>query len=77
MSSIEGEGELAAAAVRAPKIRRRRLRAIALAASTAQYTIVAAIVSVSVAGTLHYLVAPQIVTRFEAILAALKRWPGT
>lgn len=77
MSSIEGEDGLIAVATRAPKVRRRRLRAVLFAALTAQYTIVAAIVSVSVAVTLHYMVTPQIVARFEAIAAALKRWPGT
>jgi len=39
----------------------------------AQYTIVAIIVSLSVAATLHYLVTPQIVAQFEMIAAALKR----
>ena len=40
---------------------------------TAQYTIVAIVVSLSVAGTLRYLVTPQIVAKFEMIAAALKR----
>jgi hypothetical protein len=77
MSSVEGEDGLVAVVASAPKPRRRRLHAVLLAALTAQYTIVAAIVSVSVAVTLHYLVTPQIVARFEAIATALKRWPGT
>jgi hypothetical protein len=72
MSSVEGEDGFIAVAARAPKVRRRRLRT-ALLALTAQYTIVAAIVSVSVAITLHYIVTPQIVEKFEAIAAALKR----
>ena len=56
----------------APKTRRRRLRAALLAILTAQYTIIAIVVSASVAGTLRYLVTPQIVAQFEAISAALK-----
>ena len=64
------------AAARPPKVRRRRLRAILLAVLMAQYTIVAIIVSLSVAGILRYLVTPQIVAKFEAIEAALKRLPG-
>ena len=52
------------------------MRAILLAVFTAQYTIVAILVSLSVAGTLRYLVTPQIVEKFEAIAAALKRLPG-
>jgi hypothetical protein len=72
MSTVEGEdaGILAAAAPPKP---RRRLRAILLAVFTAQYTIVAILVSLSVAGTLRYQVTPQIVEKFEAIAAALKR----
>lgn len=73
MSSVEGEDGFIAVAARAPKVRRRRVRAVLLAALTAQYTIVAAIVSISVAVTLHYMVTPQIVEKFEAIAAALKR----
>lgn len=76
MSTVEDEDALILAAARPPKIRRRRLRAVLLAVFTAQYTIVAIVVSLSVAGTLHYLVTPQIVEKFEAIAAALKRWPG-
>lgn len=73
MSSIEGEDGLMAVAVRPPKVRRRRLRAILLAVFTAQYTIVAILVSLSVAAALRYQVTPQIVEQFEAIAAALKR----
>ena len=47
-----------------------------MAVLTAQYTIVAILVGLTVAGTLRYLVTPQIVARFEAIEAALKRLPG-
>lgn len=73
MSTVEDEDALILAAARPPKVRRHRLRAILLAVFTAQYTIVAIIVSLSVAGTLRYLVTPQIVAKFEAIDAALRR----
>jgi hypothetical protein len=73
MSSIEGEDGLMAVAARAPKVRRRRLRAILLALFTAQYTIVAILVSLSVAAALRYQVTPQIVEQFKSIAAALKR----
>jgi pyrroline-5-carboxylate reductase len=70
MSTVEDED--APVLARAPKIRRRLLRAILQAVFTAQYTIVAIAACVTVAGTLHYLVTPQIVARFESIAAALK-----
>jgi hypothetical protein len=73
MSSVEGEDALILAVAKAPKARRRRLHAILLAIFTTQYTIVAIVVSLSVGGTLRYLVTPQIVEKFEAIAAALKR----
>jgi len=73
MSSIEGEDGFIAVAAPPPRVRRRPLRAILLAVFTAQYTIVAILVSLSVAGALHYQVTPQIVEKFEAIAAALKR----
>jgi len=47
-----------------------------LLALTAQYTIVAMIVGLSVAGILRYVVTPQIVAKFEAIDAAMKRRPA-
>jgi len=72
VSTFEDEDALSLAAASAPKTRRRPLRAILLAVFTAQYTIVAIAVCVTVAGTLHYLVTPQIVARFESIAAALK-----
>jgi hypothetical protein len=72
MSTVEDEDVLLLTAEKPPKARPRRFRAIFLAAFTAQYTIIATCVSLSVAGILHYLVAPQIVARFEAIAAALK-----
>jgi hypothetical protein len=73
MSTIEGEDTATLAAAPPPKVRRHRMRGILLAVFTAQYTIVAILVSLSVAGTLRYLVTPQIVEKFEAIAAALKR----
>jgi hypothetical protein len=75
MSAAEGEDAGILAVVSAPKVRRRRLRSILLALM-AQYTIVATIVGLSVAGILRYVVTPQIVVQFEAIEAALKRLPG-
>ena len=75
MSTVEGEDALVLAAARPPKVRRRRLRSIVLAL-LAQYTIVSMIVGLSVAGILRYVVTPQIVARFEAIEAALKRPPA-
>ena len=74
MSTVEGEGALLSAA-KPPKVRRRRLRSILLALTT-QYTIVAVVVGLSLAGILRYAVTPQIVAKFEAIEAALKRLPA-
>ncbi|MBA2402047.1 MAG: hypothetical protein H0V72_25785 [Bradyrhizobium sp.] len=54
------------------KPRPRRLRAV-LALFLVQYTMVAIFVSLTVAGTLRYLVTPQIVAKFELISATLKR----
>lgn len=73
MSTVEGENTAILAAAPPPKVRRRRLRAILLAVFTAQYTIVAILVSLSVAAALRYQVTPQIVEQFESIAAALKR----
>ena len=75
MSAVEDEGAAILAVASAPKVRRRRLRSILLAL-TAQYTIVAMIVGLSVAGILRYVVPPQIVAKFEAIDAAMKRRPA-
>ena len=77
MSTFEGEDAAILAVAAPPKVRRSRLRAILLAVFTAQYTIVAILVSLSVAGTLRYQVTPQIVEKFEAIASALKRLPGS
>ena len=74
MSTVEGDDGLPAAA-KPPKARRRRLRAILLALVT-QYAIIATIVGLSLAAMLRYLVTPQIVAKFEAIEAALKRLPA-
>jgi hypothetical protein len=76
MSTVEGEDAHLLAAAKAPNVRRRRLRAILLAVLTTQYTIIAMVVGLSVAGTLRYVVTPQIVAKFEAIEAALKRLPS-
>ena len=75
MSAVEGEGAAILAVASAPKVRRRRLRSILLALM-AQYTIVAMVVGLSVAGILRYVVTPQIVAKFEAIEAAVKRLPA-
>jgi hypothetical protein len=75
MSTTEGEDALLLAAAQPPKVRRRRLRSILLALM-AQYTIIATIVGLSVAGILHFVVTPQIVAKFEAIEAALRRLPA-
>ena len=72
MSAIEDEGVIIRTATSVPKARPRRLRAIA-AVCTAQYAMVAIMVGVSVAAILRYLVTPQIVAKFEMIVAALKR----
>ena len=75
MSTVEGEDALLLVATKPPKVRRRRLRSILLALM-AQYTIIAMVVGLSVAGILSYVVTPQIVAKFEAIEAALKRMPA-
>ena len=75
MSTAESEDAAILAVASAPKVRRRRLRSILLALM-AQYTIVTMIVGLSVAGILRYVVTPQIVAKFEAIEAALKRLPS-
>ena len=74
MSAVEDEGAAILAVASAPKVRRRPLRSILLALM-AQYTIVAMVVGLSIAGILRYVVTPQIVAQFEAIEAALKRLP--
>jgi hypothetical protein len=76
MSAVEGEDAAILAVAAAPKPRRRRLRAAFMAVLTAQYTLVALAIGLTVAGILRYVVTPQIVARFEAIEAAFKRLPG-
>ena len=73
MSAVDGEEDLTLAVVKPTKARPRRLRKTFLSVLTAQYILVAICVSLSVAGALRYLVAPQIVAKFEAIAAALTR----
>jgi cell division septal protein FtsQ len=75
MRKVEGEDALLLPAAKRPKVRRRRLRSIVLTLTT-QYTIVAVVVGLSLAGILRYAVTPQIIARFEAIEAALKRLPA-
>jgi hypothetical protein len=75
MSAVEDEGAAILTVASAPKVRRRRLRSILLVLM-AQYTIVTMIVGLSVAGILRYVVTSQIVAKFEAIEAALKRRPA-
>jgi hypothetical protein len=60
------------AATRPQKARRHPLRRILMALVT-QYVIIATIVGLSVAATLHYVVTPKVVAQFEAIEAAFKR----
>ena len=74
MSAVEGE-DAALAVARPQKVRRRPLRRILLALAT-QYVIIATIVGLSVAATLHYVVTPKVVAQFEAIEAAFKRLPA-
>ena len=75
MSAVEDEGAAILAVASAPKVRRRRLRSILLALM-AQYTLVSIGVGLTIAGILRYVVTPQIVAKFEAIEAALKRLPS-
>jgi len=76
MSTVEREdaGILTVASPQKPQ--RRRLRAVLMAVFTAQYTLVTIVVGLTLAGTLRYAVTPQIVAKFEAIEAALKRLPA-
>jgi hypothetical protein len=71
MSAVE-EQDTPILTARPPPQRPRYLRMILLA-MFAQYTIVSLVVGLSVAGTLRYFVAPQIVAKFEALNAALRR----
>jgi hypothetical protein len=71
MSAVE-EQDAPTLTARPPPARPRYLRMILLA-MFAQYTIVSLVVGLSVAGTLRYFVTPQIVAKFDALNAALKR----
>lgn len=77
MSALEGEepGEefTVQAPSRPPRASWRRVGVILFAVFVTQYTVTTLLVGLSVAGAVHYLVAPQIVARFEAITMALKR----
>ena len=74
MSTTDSEEALPLAAAKPQKVRRRPLRKILLTLAT-QYVIIATIVGLSVAATLHYLVTPHVVAQFEAIDAAFKHLP--
>jgi hypothetical protein len=56
-----------------PRGRLRRIGGTVLLAFIAQYTLIALVVGLSVAATLHYLVTPQILATFMALSDALKR----
>jgi hypothetical protein len=58
--------------MRTPTSRWRRPWRLLLAIFTAQYTIIAIMIGVSLAATLRYVVTPEIAAKFEAITAALK-----
>jgi hypothetical protein len=47
-----------------------------LLALLTQYVIIATVVGLSVAATLHYVVTPKVVAQFEAIEAAFRRLPA-
>ena len=53
-----------------PRLRYLRMFLLAV---FAQYTIIAVVVGLSVTATLRTFVTPQIVAKFEALAAALKR----
>jgi hypothetical protein len=71
VSAVEANSAPISPAGRPPE-RPRYLRMILLAIF-AQYTIVSLVVGLSVAGTLHYFVTPQITAKFQALSDALKR----
>lgn len=73
MSAVDDEDVVLPNAAKPQKVRPRPLRAAFLAIFAAQYTIIAICVGLSAAGVLHYQVTPQIIAKFEAIAAALKR----
>jgi hypothetical protein len=77
MSTLEaeelGEALRVQASSRPPRASWRRVGVIVLTVFVTQYTLTTLLVGLSVAGTLHYFVTPQIVAKFEAIAAALRR----
>ena len=77
MSALEseelGEEFTVQAQSRPPRASWRRVGMILFAVFVTQYTVTTLLVGLSVAGTLHYLVAPQIVAKFDAIAMALWR----
>ena len=77
MSTLEGEElgeELSVQAPsRPPRASWRRVGVIVLTIFVTQYTVTTLLVGLSVGATLHYLVAPQIVAKFDAIATALRR----
>jgi hypothetical protein len=81
MSALEGQelgeepGEefTVQAPSRPPRASWRRVGVIVLTVLVTQYTVTTLLVGLSVAGAVHYLVAPPIVAKFEAIATALKR----
>jgi hypothetical protein len=73
VSTAESEDALPAARPQRP--RRHLLRRILLTLLT-QYVIIATVVGLSVAATLHYVVTPKVIAQFEAIEAAFKRLPA-
>lgn len=73
MSSAESEDAFLAAAV-PRQARQRPLRRILLTLLT-QYVIIATVVGLSLAATLHFVVTPKIVAQFEVIEAAFRHLP--
>lgn len=74
MSTAESE-DAYPAATRPRNTGRRPLGRILLTLLT-QYVIVATVVGLSIAATLHHVVTPKVVAQFEAIEAAFRRLPA-
>jgi hypothetical protein len=70
MSSIEDKDAFTFAATRLPKP--RRLHAV-LAMFMLQYAMVAILICLGAFYIVRYMVTPQIIARFEMVVAALKR----
>jgi hypothetical protein len=73
MSAVEEQHAPILSASPPPQRPRPRYLRVILLAMFAQYTIVSRVVGLSVAATLRYFVTPQIVAKFEALNAALRR----